>query len=251
MKISLFCAAVLLACALPLHAAETREQSYRIGADVDSQERVVATQFEADVPAPIASLLAGAVKQWQFVPARRGDHAVTARTFIQTKLRVGQDGQGRSSARIGFEGNGPRLDRSSMQPQDPKDAIRAGQSAFTLLDATVQPDGQLSDMTVSSKFESWSMLPSFKTAVLAAAKKWHATPELVDGEPVTTRLRVPVNFTLDQPKFTARQIKLLREAARTNAAEADPSAIPLPSEQAVAFDSPLQPSAVATIISAP
>lgn len=95
------------------------------------------------------------------------------------------------------------------------------------------------------------MLPSFKTAVLAAARKWHATPEQVDGQPVATRLRIPVNFTLDEPKFTARQINLLREAARENAAEADPSSIPLPSEQAVALDSPLQPSAVATIISAP
>ena len=99
------------------------------------------------------------------------------------------------------------------------------------------------------------MLTSFKTAVLAAAKKWRATPEQVDGQPVATRLRIPLNFTISDQTFTREQIKILREAARKEAAtaniEATQSGIPLPSEQAVALDSPLQPSAVATIISAP
>ena len=82
-----------------------------------------------------------------------------------------------------------------------------------------------------------------------------AIPEQVDGQPVATHLRIPVSFTISDQTFTREQVKILREAARketaTANAEAAQSTIPLPSEQEVALDSPLQPSAVATITNAP
>lgn len=147
------CAAALLACALPLHAAEVREQYFSVGADVDTHCHVTATQIDKNVPAPLAAVLARSVRQWQFVPAKRDGQPVPAHSFVSTKLRAVPASSGQYHLRISFEGNGPRLDRTSMQPQYPRDAIHAGQSAFAILDATVQSDGQLSEMTVSSKFE--------------------------------------------------------------------------------------------------
>jgi TonB family protein len=256
MKNVMLCAAMLLlACSLTARAADRREQTYRVGADVDAEGHVTAIQVDPKVPASIAPVLASAVKQWQFVPAKLDGRPVSAHTFISTKLQALLNAQGQYDLHISFTGNGPYLDRSTVFPGYPRDAIQAREPAFVVLDATVQPDGNLTDMTVSSRFEGWPLRPSFKQAVLAAAQHWHATPEQVDGHPVATHLHIPVNFTISDPIYTRQQVLILREAARKEAAtvsaEAIQPAIPLPSEQEVALDSPLYPSAVATITNAP
>ena len=253
-NVMLSAAMLLLACSLTAQAAEKREQTFRIGADVDAQGHITATQVDPDVPASIVPVLASAVKQWQFTPAKLNGQPVPAHTFIRAKLQALPNTSGQYSLHISFMGNGPRLDNGTP-PQYPADAIRRRKTAFIILDATVQPDGHLTDMTTSSKFADWPVLPSFKDAVLTAAKHWHAIPEQVDGQPVATHLRIPVNFNLNPPQFTAQEIQILRDAARKEAATPDAEAaqprIPLPSQQEVALDSPLQPQFVATIINAP
>ncbi|HEV2681543.1 MAG TPA: energy transducer TonB [Rhodanobacter sp.] len=254
-SVMLSAATLLLACSLTAQAADKREQTYSVGADVDAQGHITATQVDPDVPASIAPVLAAAVKQWQFTAAKLNGRPVPAHTFISAKLQALPNTNGQYNLRISFMGNGPYLNRSTVFPSYPRDAIRAHESAFTILDVTVQPDGNLTDMTVSSKFEDWPLLGYFKNAVLTAAQHWHATPEQVDGHPVATHMRIPVNFTIYDQTFTRKQALILREAARKEAATADAEAtqpaIPLPSEQEVALDSPLQPSAVATITNAP
>jgi TonB family protein len=252
-NIQLCAAMLLLACSLMVQAAEKREQIYEVGADVDAKGRTTATQVEPNVPASIAAVLGSAVKQWQFVPATRNGQPVPAHTFVYTRLQAFPNASGQYNVRISYVGNGPRI--FSKPPRYPMQAIRQGESAFVVLEATLQPDGKLSHMKVSSKFEHWPLNFYFKDAVLAIAKQWHGIPEQVDGQPVATQVRIPVSFTLDRPEFTEAQIKILREAARkedaTAEAEAARPAIPLPSDQEVALDSPLQPRAVATITTAP
>jgi TonB family protein len=253
-KIKLCTAMLLLACCLTAHAAEKREQTYRVGADVNAGGHVTATQVDKDVPASIAAVLGSALKQWQFVPATRNGHSLPAHTFVYTKLQAFPNASGQYNLRVSYIGNGPRIQQNKL-PRYPAEGIRQRESAFTVLEATVQIDGRLSDLKVSSKFENWPLPIYFKEAVLASAKQWHGIPEQVDGQPVATQVRIPVSFTLDRPQFTEAQIKILREAARkedaTAEAEAARPAIPLPSDQEVALDSPLQPRAVATITSAP
>lgn len=256
MKNVMLCAGMLLlAGSLTARAAEQREQTYRIGADVDATGHIVATQVEPDVPASIATLLTSAAKQWQFVSAKRNGQPVPAHTFISIKLQALPNASGQYGLRISFAGNGPKFDRAGRQPPYPRDAVRRRQAAFVFIHATVQPDGRLADMTVSSQFAGWPVSASFKDAALKIARTWHFIPERVDGQPVATQVRIPVNFTMSDQILTPEQIKILREAAHKEAtvanAEAAQSGIPLPSEQEVALDSPLQPSAVATITNAP
>lgn len=253
-NVMLNAAILLLFCSLTVQAAEKREQTYRVGANVDAQGHITATQVDPDVPTSIAAVLASAVKQWQFVPAKLKGRSVPAHTFILVRLQALPNASGQYDLRISFISNGPRLDNRTP-PQYPRDALLRRQAAFIILEITVQPDGQLTDMKVSNKFADWPVPPSFKDAALTAAKHWHAIPEQVDGQPVATHLRVPIVFTIAGQTYTSQQIRILREASREDAAMADaettPSTIPLPSEQEAALDSPLQPSAVATIISAP
>lgn len=254
-KVMLCAAMLLLTCSLTARATERREQTYRIGADVDATGHITATQVEQDVPASIAALLTSAVKQWQFVSATRNGQPVPAHTFISIKLQASPNASGQYGLRISFAGNGPKFDRAGRQPPYPRDAVRRRQAAFVFIHATVQPDGRLANMTVNSQFAEWPVSASFKDAALKIARTWHFIPEQVDGRPVATQVRIPVNFTLRDQILTPEQVKILREAARKKDAvanaEADQPGIPLPSEQEVALDSPLQPHAVATIISAP
>ncbi|KRE97632.1 energy transducer TonB [Frateuria sp. Soil773] len=250
MKIIMLCAAALaLAAAMSARAAETREETYVIGADVDPQGHVGAVQFDDGVPAAFTGLLTSAVKQWHFMPAILDGRPVPAHTFIYAKLRATPDAKGHYRLLVSFIGNGPKL-ISNFGLKYPADAEHAREAALLMLDASVQPDGRLAVMQVRSKFEEWPVRPSFKTAVLVAAKHWHGIPEQVDGKPMATQVRIPVNFYLNQADFTAKQISLLREAARQEAMTESESGIPLPSNQEVALDSPLKPDAVLTVSSA-
>ena len=163
-NVMLSTAMLLLACSLTAQAAEKREQTYKVGADVDANGRITATQVDSTVPASIAAVLASAVKQWQFRPATLNGRPVPAHTFISAKLQALPNTSGQYNLRISFMGNGPKINMAA-QPQYPRDAIRAHESAFTILDATVQPDGSLTDMKVGSKFAEWPLRASFKSAV--------------------------------------------------------------------------------------
>ena len=256
MKNVMLCAGMLLlAGSLTARADEPREQTYRIGADVDVTGHVTATQVEQDVPASVAAMLTSAVKQWQFASATRNGQPVPAHTFIYAKLKALPNAGGQYELHISFVGNGPKFDRIGKPPLYPREAKHRRHAAFVVLNATVQPDGRLADMTVSDRFAEWPVPASFKNAALASARSWHFIPEQADGQPIATQVRIPINFTLSDQILTPEQVKILREAVHKETAAADTEAaqpgIQLPSEQLVALDSPLQPSAIATIISAP
>lgn len=242
MKTAMICAGLLaLAWVLPVRAAEVRGKSYQVGADVDAQGKVTATQFDADVPAGIANVLTAAIKQWSFVPAKRDGQAVPAHTFIRLALKALPDAQGQYSLRISFGSNGPRLDMA-VAPRYPASAIRSGESASLQLEGTVQADGHLSDLSVSGEYSNPRTKREFNQNVLEAAKEWRYTPETVDGQPVATRMRIPFHFNIDRQS----------SSKTTVAAWADDDAqpgVPLARDQEVALDSPLQPQSVATIVS--
>lgn len=245
MSIKFLAAGLLLTCSASTQAAHVRGHTYVVGADVDANGRITAIQVDTDVPANIADVLVSAVKHWEFVPATQDGHLVPAHTFIRAKLLAVPDNHGQDELRLAFVGNGPRLDKTNPTPRYPPDAARAGEQAFVFLDATVQPDGSVNDMTVRSQFANSPVRPSFEHAVLTAAKDWHATAEQVDGQPVATRMRIPVNFTLGVQRLTREQANSLSTAAGRKealaSAEANPPHTPFASDQPVALDSPLQP----------
>ena len=74
-----------------------------------------------------------------------------------------------------------------------------------------------------------------------AVKQWQADPEYVDGRPVATRIQLPMKFCLGRDggcKERVQPLKLLRHA------ETDLALSSQPLGEAVALDSPLQPSAI-------
>ena len=98
--------ALILLCASALCASEVREQTYVIGADVNAQGQITATQIDKHVPASVSAILARSVRQWQFEPAKSGSKAVPAHTFVYTTLSASPDASAEYRLRISYEGNG-------------------------------------------------------------------------------------------------------------------------------------------------
>ncbi|MEO8810068.1 MAG: energy transducer TonB [Rhodanobacter sp.] len=241
---------LLLAWSMSTQAAPVQEKIYVVGADVDSHGHITATQVDADVPAKLASVLASAVQQWQFMPATRNGQPSPAHTFVRARLQAAPTAGGQYTVTVNYIGNGPKFHKGNVAPEYPRDEARAGRQAFVMLDATVQPGGSLADLTARSRFKDWPLNPAFGRAVVEAARNWHATPEQVDGQPVATHMRVPVTFTLKNSRFNREQTRILRDAALGERSIADSgnkqSAAPFPMDQPVALDSPLQPRNVTT-----
>lgn len=86
----------------------------------------------------------------------------------------------------------PRYARPPERPSYPSMARRRGWQGEVWLQIDVSPSGESGEPTLlrSSGFE---MLDK---AALAVARQWRFIPEMRDGQPVATRVQVPVQFAL-------------------------------------------------------
>ena len=75
-------------------------------------------------------------------------------------------------------------------PRYPAAALRRGESGTVMVKAEIGIDGVPSDVTVASS--SGSRL--LDRAALDAVRRWRFTPALVNGQPATGSVRVPIRF---------------------------------------------------------
>jgi TonB family protein len=102
-----------------------------------------------------------------------------------TAARVIQEGHG--PARVGGEIQPPsRL--TSVSPNYPEEARKAGLEGAVLLECTIDAAGRVSSVKVLAGS------PPLVTAAVAAVKKWRYTPTMLDGIPVPVIITVTVNF---------------------------------------------------------
>lgn len=89
-------------------------------------------------------------------------------------------------------GNGVRPPRKihDVQPAYPPAAREAGIQGLVILDATISPTGEVSDIKVLKS------VPELDQAAIDAVEQWRWEPTLVDGEPVSILLTVTINFML-------------------------------------------------------
>lgn len=223
MKIAILCTtALLLACSLSARAADTREQTFVVGADVNAQGVVTHTQSEASVSKPIAAVLDLALKRWQFVPAQQGGKAVPVHTFIETKLEAIPDDSGKYSLRISYIRHGPTWDRH-LPPGYPADAVRNHESGVIVVKGDLQPDGKIVVTDTLGALEGGNGGSLLKKA----AKDWflhhNVVPETVDGRPVAARISVWITFRLNamvgghgmqtgEPSYSTKEKELLLQA---------------------------------------
>ena len=78
-------------------------------------------------------------------------------------------------------------------PVYPPEAVAAGAAGVVVVEATISPTGEVTDVEVVRS------VPLLDEAAVAAVSEWRYTPALLDGEPVSTRMTVSVTFTRPSP----------------------------------------------------
>ncbi|MBY4597546.1 hypothetical protein K3217_18690 [bacterium BD-1] len=201
---------VLLSLALPAFAARPAEappaktEYYSAYVSVDASGRVTDAETLGNVPAPIRALLHDTARAVEFEPARKGGVAVPSRTALTLKMRFESAGNGTYLARMeGISSGAPAFDKRRRVPF-PGIAASAGYGAGVLVRLSIGADGKV-DMANSGiervalarngkPSDDAARRESFEKAVLRAVAKWTFAVEEVDGQPLATRVLVPVSF---------------------------------------------------------
>lgn len=84
--------------------------------------------------------------------------------------------------------------RARNPPVYPVEAVKEGVSGRVVLVFDVAADGRVA----GAKVERSSGDARLDAAALSAARKWKFQPEIEDGKPVPSQVRVPVDFEMEQ-----------------------------------------------------
>lgn len=238
--------ATLIAGLLIAGAANAAEPvAFRAEARVELDASGKPTKIEAsqDLPEAIRKYVESKVATWQFVPPTRDGVVSSGVTYLKLGACAVPVENGYRMA-VDFKGNGPRLRGMSMlpPPRYPPEAQRAGQEADMVVDWIVEPDGRATlerierkDGIVSRKYD-----PFFRVM-----REWVATlryePEELAGQPVRTRVSVPVQFELDSGGFSRSAYKRELQERVNQSPECQVAASKLQQGlQPVAVDSPFK-----------
>jgi len=77
-----------------------------------------------------------------------------------------------------------------VRPVYPEEARAAGVQGIIIIEATIDPQGEVSDAHVLRS------VPMLDEPALDAVRQWRFTPTLLNGEPVSVIMTVTVNFSL-------------------------------------------------------
>lgn len=87
----------------------------------------------------------------------------------------------------------PVLERA-VPPEYPKEARDAKAQGIVLLEIRIDEKGLVTGSTVLEEIEGWPQLTAAARAVLP---EWRFVPAELDGEPVPSRVSLPIQFSLD------------------------------------------------------
>lgn len=189
-------AILLLVFTSTAQAGETREQTYVIGADVNSHGQVTQTQVDDNVSKGIAGFLDLAVKRWQFIPAQQDGKAATVHTFIEAKLEVIPADAGKYTLRLTYVKHGPRWDEHP--PAYPARAIRERDTGVVVLLGHMDQKGRFEVSETRAVLANGNPRSTLKQAARTWLTSLKAVPETVNGKPVGADARIIVNFRLDE-----------------------------------------------------
>lgn len=93
--------------------------------------------------------------------------------------------------RVGNDVPAPRKIKD-VRPTSPTDAQAAGAQGVVVLDATIDPQGKVSNARVVRS------VPLLDAAAVAAVRQWEFTPTVIDGRAVPVIMTVTVNFAVEK-----------------------------------------------------
>jgi hypothetical protein len=167
--------------------------------EVDASGKPVKVEAPADLPESIRSYIEKRVASWQYAPARENGLAAAAVTFVDVGACAIPVAEG---YRLGldYKGNGPRLLTPSGRlppPIYPKEALRSAYSGTFKVEYAIQADGSTRLEDVETLEGGNKLAKLFNPTLKRWVEGLRYEPEHVNGRPVETTMRFPVEFKLD------------------------------------------------------
>lgn len=166
---------------------------------VDAQgvpQTVVASQA---LPEPIRFAVEQRVAEWRFEPLVIDGQPRTGSTHVFLEACAVPREDGGLSIAMEYTGNGPGYPDGELRlrlPEYPTDAMRSGSTGSFRVVVVVGADGSA---VVESIQREQGSLRYFEAPLRAWASSLRYVPEEVDGVPVSTRISIPLDFTLARP----------------------------------------------------
>jgi TonB family protein len=165
---------------------------------LDAMGKPTLVEVPGQIPEAVRSYIQNTVSGWRFEMPKPDDVVVESGvTYLNLEIHA-IPASGGYRLEVGFVGNGPgtgNLDGELVPPRYPQNAARMGAEAS--MDATyvVEVDGSVT--LESLRFARGS---SKEKSIELTVKNWvnqlHYLPEMVNGVPVQTRIKMPVDFRL-------------------------------------------------------
>jgi hypothetical protein len=183
--------------------------------EVDATGRVLSTEPTSDLPAPLADSLRQHVSAWQFEAPQQEGRAVGGTTFARMSVCAMADhGADSLSVSVGNWENGPGMDPRMLRPSFfpavlPK-LVALGRLEMEVV-YEVGADGIAQVLSVVTT----PHVTRAHRELERAYRKWIGAmrfePERIDGNPVATRMRMPVTFTWERASRMASRQEIERK----------------------------------------
>lgn len=151
---------------------------------------------QARLKQEIAQRIAG----WEFQPAQIDGTAVDTHTFVRIGMEARVNDDDSFTVRVLDANTGPRT-RYRVSPTFPKAAVKAHAEGYVILLLEVGPKGNVVSVTTAKSDTSpgsGAMRNAFEAVAEQSMKLWRFQNEVVDGQPVPARVRVPVSFCMNE-----------------------------------------------------
>jgi TonB family protein len=171
-----------------------------LDATIEPDGKVSTARVVRSIPLLDAAAIA-AVRQWEFAPTAINGRAVpviltVAVNFTLPSPPTSTEPAPATASPAGSDVQPIRLGPGLPTPQVLKrvspsytaDALKAGISGTVLVDATVDPQGKVTDAKVVRS------VPLLDSAALAAVRQWEFTPTVLNGKPVPVIVSVEPSF---------------------------------------------------------
>lgn len=152
---------------------QEKDPVVRVKISVNENGIVVASQATGGSPVAFAEAAAGAVRGWQFAPARKGGQPVAAELEVNV---VFQEPLCRSSG-VDFVQTKPL---HMLTPAYPVYLKRAGISGEVDVSFVVNAEGRVTDVAAAN-----STHPGFEDSAIETIKEWRFAPASIHGQPVS------------------------------------------------------------------
>ena len=165
--------------------------------DIDVTGHVTHVQLDDHHVTPALQTLAEQNSHdWMFIPATLNGIPFAARTYARLQLQGKAEGDGQA-LHIRYLDHGPRVIKIA-HPWFPLMMRFQQHEAVVALTAVVQLDGTLADIhVIAARVTDGAEGKAFYKSCIRALKSSRMKPEMVDGYPVRTTVKLALAFSLD------------------------------------------------------